>query len=65
MGYSEMKANDLVFQCNKCDHLLFVSKEKIEKLIDMDCPNCGEEADGLWTFCRMGDYDSEFGTKED
>ena len=64
------KKNDLVFQCRKCGHLLFITGtpevqiKKIKKLIKIECPNCGEERYANWTFVRMGNYDKEYGNKE-
>ena len=34
---------DLVFGCRKCEHNLFIDKEKFIKDYELpDCPNCGE-----------------------
>ena len=56
--------NQVVFQCSKCGHLLFVedtSKTKLEKIMNTDCPDCGEEAYGNWVLLRMGNYEEEYG----
>jgi hypothetical protein len=53
---------DMVFECRKCGHFLFA--DKIKKLINKDCPECGEAPDdsvGIWIFLRMGDYEKEYG----
>jgi len=55
---------DLVFTCKKCGHLLFVSdwenEKKINKILKMDCPECGEESDELWILTRLGNYEKEY-----
>ena len=53
------KKNDFVFNCRKCGHLIFL--KEIKKLLKIDCPECGEEAEENWIFSRMGNYDKEFG----
>ena len=57
-----MKQTNLVFSCRKCGHLLFVGRniKSVEGLLETDCPNCGEEAEGLWRLERLGNYDEEF-----
>lgn len=40
------------FNCKKCGHLLFLESGKLEKLVNCDCPFCGEESDNLWIFKR-------------
>ena len=58
---------DLVFTCRKCGHLLYVPKErmdKIESLPEYDCPECGEEGYENWILSRSGNYDKEFGGKK-
>lgn len=42
-----------VFECRKCGHQLFVQEGKsfpkrLEDIAGMSCPNCGEQAEGLW-----------------
>lgn len=60
--------NDLVFECRKCLHLLFIqgtATQKINKIIDLkkkDCPNCGEEGEENWIFVRVGDFEKEYGS---
>lgn len=43
------------FQCRKCEALLYFEVENnslpvssLMRLENMDCPECGEEADGNW-----------------
>lgn len=61
------KNNDLVFQCNKCNHLLFLTNgvlltgKAIVMKLASDCPNCGEEAADNWTFSGTGNYEREYG----
>lgn len=45
---------DFIFQCRKCMHNLYVSRDKFQKLLRTDCPNCGEEPDELWTLIGRG-----------
>lgn len=47
---------DYIFTCRKCGHLLFVDKLEVYKLIDKDCPECGEEGE-IWIFTSEGNYD--------
>lgn len=61
-----MKNPDLVFTCRKCEHNLFVDKVHFIKSVKMpDCPNCGEESDFNWIFEREGNYEKEYGVKND
>jgi DNA-directed RNA polymerase subunit M/transcription elongation factor TFIIS len=56
--------NQVVFQCKKCEHLLFVEKidkEKLQEIMNLDCPNCGEESYGNWILLKMGNYEEEYG----
>jgi len=56
-----MKKHDLVFICRKCEHNLFIEKEKFIKKCDLpDCPNCGEEGYKNWIFAREGNYNEEY-----
>lgn len=53
---------DVVFKCRKCDHLLYVSDisiERIGKIIELECPCCGEEPDENWILYRLGNYEKE------
>lgn len=59
---------DLVFICRKCEHTLFLSKALASngaviarKLMKMNCPDCGEDAEDLWIFSRIGSYKKEYG----
>jgi DNA-directed RNA polymerase subunit M/transcription elongation factor TFIIS len=62
MGKS--KKPDIVFECKKCGHLLYVSKdelkEKIQYLIEKDCPNCGEQPP-IFIVSHEGDYNEDYG----
>ena len=61
------KIKDLVFSCQKCGHLLFITgtaTEKINKIASLnkcECDNCGEEGFENWLYLRTGDYEKEFG----
>lgn len=56
-----MKYTDVVFSCKKCGHLLYSKKEQsaeslCKKLLNLDCPMCGEEAGKLVELpCKVGD----------
>ena len=39
---------DYIFQCEKCNHKVYVDKKRIDKMLSLDCPECGEEADNNW-----------------
>ena len=62
-----MNKSQFVFKCRKCGHNLFTEATAagVKKLINYDCPNCGEEAgdywNGLWVLLRTGNYEKEFG----
>jgi predicted RNA-binding Zn-ribbon protein involved in translation (DUF1610 family) len=54
----------LIFKCRKCGHVLYVDKtkmDKIQSMLDYDCPECGEEGDHTWLLSGCGDYDKEYG----
>lgn len=60
------KITDIIFQCEKCQHLLYVdlakhptAKEVGELLNETSCPNCGEEF--CWKYFRLGNYEKEWG----
>lgn len=61
---------DLVFECRKCGHLLFITGtasekvKKIAKLNDQECDNCGAEREGNWSYLRTGNYQKEYDNKE-
>jgi transcription elongation factor Elf1 len=50
----DKKEKDLIFECRKCEHNLYVSLDKIRKLLKTDCPNCGEESFGIWLLIGEG-----------
>lgn len=64
------KIKDLVFSCQKCGHLLFITgsiEEKINKIASLnkfECDNCGEEGFENWIYLRTGDYEKEFGREK-
>lgn len=51
------KEKDFIFECKKCYHNIYVSRDKIQKLLKTDCPECGEEADELWILTGRGIYE--------
>ena len=56
---------DIVFQCRKCDHLLFLDNSEVisDALVGItkeDCPSCGEEGYGNWILLRQGNYKKEY-----
>jgi len=52
---------DFVFSCRKCGHLLFTPN--VIKLLETDCPNCGEKSYANWILKRKGNYDEEYEQK--
>lgn len=42
-----------VFICKKCEHILYIENKKLNKIVDYDCPNCGEEGYELWIFSKL------------
>ena len=57
-----MENPDYVFECKKCRHRLYASS--VKKIIEYDCPECGEESYLNWIFFRMGNYDKEHGEQK-
>ncbi len=53
-----IKYPDYIFKCKKCSHNLYADKENIDSLLTMDCPECGEEAGGLWILEDEGDFEN-------
>ena len=41
-----------VFKCKKCSHNLYL-EGKLKKLMNYDCPLCGEEGYELWVFSHL------------
>lgn len=61
-----MKNNQVVFQCKKCDQLLFIkklNKKKLKEIMELECPNCGEEGYSNWILLKMGNYEAEYGSE--
>lgn len=53
---------DLIFQCIKCDHNLFISKKKLNFVISLykyNCPNCGEDGYENWIILGEGNFKKE------
>jgi len=46
-----------IFECNKCNHILYVAKKSIKKILSKDCPVCGEESYKNWTIIEEGNFD--------
>jgi predicted RNA-binding Zn-ribbon protein involved in translation (DUF1610 family) len=52
-----MECNYVVFECRKCGHLLFtdkIDKTSLQRIMEFDCPDCGEEGYTNWILLRMG-----------
>jgi len=47
-----MIIEDYVFECRKCGHQVYT--DELDKIIDIDCPNCGEEFWGNFVFKGKG-----------
>lgn len=65
----QIEQTDMVFSCRKCGHLLFISTknrkaEALIKLLECECPTCGEESGENWVYCGTGNYDEEYGKNE-
>ena len=54
---------DFIFKCKKCYHNVYIKRERIEKLLKTDCPQCGEEADELWILLGRGHFSHFKGLK--
>jgi DNA-directed RNA polymerase subunit RPC12/RpoP len=52
---------DWIFKCYKCEHQMYVGKEKTSVVLKTDCPECGEEAYENWILVAEGDYDKKYG----
>jgi Zn finger protein HypA/HybF involved in hydrogenase expression len=52
-GKMKIRQNKYIFMCRKCQS--YIEVEKIEKLVDLDCPECGEEGDELYLFSYIKD----------
>lgn len=51
---------DYIFLCKKCGHNLYITKDKIIKLLKTDCPECGEESYENWIFIGEGDFGKKY-----
>lgn len=51
-----MEKKEWIFQCNKCSHQTYVDKDKIKRMLKLDCPECGEEAHENWTLIGEGNF---------
>jgi DNA replicative helicase MCM subunit Mcm2 (Cdc46/Mcm family) len=49
--------DELVFQCRKCEHHLYVDIKYVHQIADHDCPRCGEEPTLNWIFSHVGSYE--------
>ena len=60
---------DIVFRCRKCEHLLFITMtdrtaKDLSRILETDCPSCGEESYENWVYARVGNYEEEYGKNE-
>ena len=53
-----MENPDYIFECKKCTHNVYVSKKEVDNLLKTDCPECGEEAGGLWILIDECDFEN-------
>ena len=51
----EKKHKDLIFECKKCMHNLYVCDDKVRSLLRLNCPECGEE-DYVWLLIGEGNF---------
>lgn len=49
---------DWIFTCHKCQHQVYVGKEKVKKMLKLDCPECGEEPYENWVLVGEGDFEN-------
>lgn len=49
--------SDYIFKCEKCGYLICTNDPK--KLINLDCPQCGEDWSENYVFVRMGVFNKE------
>lgn len=54
----KIKFDSLVFECRKCGHLIFVNKDKVEKLLKTSCPECNIKPDRNWTLLGLGNSET-------
>lgn len=55
-----MNKEYLIFECRKCGHNLYVSKDNMIQIVnlpDYSCPECGEEGDGNWIIIGDGNFE--------
>jgi len=50
------------FKCHKCEHILYfdemdVDADAIDRLSEIECPNCGEEGYNNWIVIGRVDFD--------
>lgn len=50
---------DYLFKCYKCSHNLYIDKERIMRILKLDCPECGEEPHENWIFIGDGDFEKD------
>lgn len=53
---------DYIFTCSKCEHRVYVGKDRIQKMLKTDCPECGEECYELWILSGEGNFDKQYGS---
>jgi len=67
MAKTKTKLNpDIILQCRKCDHLLYIDIKKfMTQNIDNlpDCDECGEEGNLNWIVVRSGNFTKDYGIK--
>lgn len=54
-----MVNTDIIFKCRKCGHHVYVdaTMDGVRKVLDLDCPSCGEEQYNNWIIVGEGNYD--------
>lgn len=54
---------DIIIQCNKCTHLVYINKKKfinnIGKIPSWNCPECGEEGYLNWIIYGEGNLNEK------
>lgn len=51
-----MKKPQFIFSCKKCLHEVYVDKQRVDKLLEFDCPKCWEKWYELWKLVWEWDF---------
>ena len=45
------------FKCTKCNYPDEDNTLRLQEIIDLNCPNCGEESYGNWILLKMDNWE--------